>query len=150
MSSRLGKVKVFDNSIDHLFALGQDAADFTVKTTREILYLAANTTPGKGTPSRSGHLSDSHYKNYLHNGRFIGRGYVGNSASYAAAVHEGVPGPIFPHGEFLLIPKSIAYKPKRSGGTQIMKVSSVRGQVPKPWIRRAARIVLAKHGMRVP
>lgn len=69
-------------------------------------------------------------------------------AEYAAFVHEGTSGPIFPkHGRVLLVPAHRGGLPMRQGGDDIVERQSVRGQTANPFLTRAGRTVMLRHGV---
>lgn len=137
-------------AIDSLFLGTGDTAQFGQRLARRIGVGAT-----LGAPKRSGILATSHSTTgWLKEGPFHGRTKVINTAKYAAAVHDGVPGSIFPkRGKWLVI--KVGYhaagftngrKGRVRGKTETGKIwkTSVRGQRANPWLQRAADAVLLR------
>jgi len=105
------------------------------------LRLAMHRACVREAPSRSGDLKGSH-ESFLSGAR--GGGYraeatIWNTAEHAEWVHEGVAGRIFPHGDYLWVPR-------RRGSTARVKRTSVKGQAANPWMDRACQRVARRNG----
>lgn len=150
-------VQVYDSRIDSLFNRGGDVEKDARETKRLILVEAVKTAP-----KRRGDLAKEHKDGgWLRTGKLLGRGYVDNVSSYAAAVHEGTLGlRIVPtHSLAMPIPKVKGGPAKRHGapskflfpvGPGVDKKGngfpkkSVAGQRANPWLLRAADKVLSR------
>lgn len=88
---------------------------------------------------RSGELVRSHDSFIRGVNQYRADATIWNSADHAQFVHEGVPGRIFPHGDFLWVPI-------RRGGASRTKRTSVKGQLANPWMDRACQRVAYRHG----
>lgn len=141
MASRLKKVNVYDARIDALFNTGEPAGRDAVTTTELIKAEAI-----RKSPKRTTELARSHYSSYLRNGRFLGRGFVGNTAEHSLWVHGGTIGPIRPTtSDFMPVPRFKGGPAKRHGApaSMLRPRASVSGQRANPWILRAADTVLS-------
>lgn len=86
---------------------------------------------------RSGEILRSHDSFMRGVNQFRSEATIWNTADHAEWVHQGVPGRIFPDGDFLWVPI-------RKGGASRTKRTSVRGQKANPWMDRACtRIAMA-------
>lgn len=102
-------------------------------------------------PHVPGNLKRSHFRNGVRmEGPYRAVGSVINNARYAAVVHEGYPGRIFPRGQHFKIPAAsmFAYRPSLLGVSRPNKdgylrwKNAVRGQSANPWLARAGAAVL--------
>lgn len=71
-----------------------------------------------------------------------------STAGHSRYVHEGTHGPIFANRYgTLLVPAYEGAAPLRKGGTNIIARRSVRGQSANPFLVRAGRKVMLRHGV---
>jgi len=96
-----------------------------------------------------GNLKRSHFRNGVRmEGPYRGVGSVINNARYAAVVHEGYPGKIFPKRGYFKIPASsfqyygagLAARVNKDG--YIRWKNAVNGQAGNPWLRDAMEAVM--------
>lgn len=129
-------VTVYDVEISRLFdAMGTVGRPMT-RLQREIYAEAI-----LAAPSRSGELKASHRnKGARKAGPYRIRGFIENTSAHAEFVYKGTHGPIFPRRRrFLRFPGR--------GGVGFTYKRWVRGQRANPWMERAARTVLSRHGI---
>lgn len=95
-------------------------------------------------PKRTGRLRASHVTlPSTGTNQYVKRYRVSAQAYYAAWVHEGVPGRIYPkNGKALAIPRSRTKPPWNAGRGKVILKRSVRGQSANPWLARAAAMVV--------
>jgi hypothetical protein len=98
-----------------------------------------------------GNLKRSHFRNGVRmEGPYRAVGSVINNARYAAVVHQGYPGLIFPKGQHFKIPavSMYGYRPSLMGVVRPNKdgylrwKNPVRGQKGNDWLARAGAAVL--------
>lgn len=97
--------------------------------------------PGNTRPSRrpGPHLRDQHDSFIRGVNQFRCEASIWNSAEHAEWVHGGVPGRIYPEGDFLWVPM------RRTSASRT-KRTSVRGQKPNPWMDRACQRIAMANG----
>jgi hypothetical protein len=130
--------RTFSTAIDGQFRGDGDAIEFA----KEVLAVAEAhaQTAIKAGHVRSGELLEG-LKNAgaLHSGPYAARGFLYNTAPHALFVEKGTKGPIYPHGEFLLVPRHKSQLPLRHGGKNLERRSSVRGQAAQEFMGNAMR-----------
>jgi hypothetical protein len=95
-----------------------------------------NTRPTREPGPR---LRDSHDSFIRGVNQYRSEASIWNSAPHAEWVHEGVPGRIFPDGDFLWVPM-------RKNSSSRTKRTSVRGQTANPWMDRACQGIARRNG----
>lgn len=107
--------------------------------------------PRSPDPHVPGNLKRSHFRNGVRmEGPYRAVGSVINNARYAAVVHEGYLGRIYPKGAHFKIPamSMFGYRPSLIGVVRPNKdgylrwKNPVRGQSANPWLARAGAAVL--------
>jgi hypothetical protein len=138
------KVTIYEPKLEEEFTSAGQVGRWASRVQREI---AAESKVE--APKRTTELAASiHAAGALKVGRFALRRIIAADAGHAEFVHEGTSGPIFPkHGRFLLVPANPGDLPMRQGGTNLVERESVRGQTANPFMTRAARTVLLRHGV---
>ncbi len=71
-----------------------------------------------------------------------------STAGHSRFVHEGTTGPIFARRYgFMLVPSFDGAAPLRKGGTELTARRTVAGQRANPFLVRAGRTVMLRHGV---
>ncbi len=84
----------------------------------------------------------------LKTGRYSLRRIVLSTAGHSRFVHEGTTGPIFARRYgFMMVPAFEGAAPGRMGGTNLVARRSVAGQRANPFLVRAGRLVMLRHGV---
>lgn len=84
----------------------------------------------------------------LKTGRYSLRRIILSTAGHSRFVHEGTHGPIFArrYGH-MMVPAFQGAAPGRKGGTNLVARRSVAGQSANPFLVRAGRLVMLRHGV---
>jgi hypothetical protein len=124
------RVVVYDSRIQAMSAPGGQVFRYASEKTRRAAAFSKETAP-----KRTGHLAGTirHDTRTVRNGA-VGRVRVG--APYATFVIHGTPSPIYPHGDFLWVPKF-------HGSLYRVKRDSVAGQRANNFLERGLRASMA-------
>lgn len=90
-------------------------------------------------PVRSGTIKRSHRSDIRGLNQYACIATISNVAGHAEWVHEGVPGMIYPDGDFLSVPIA-------PGSRRRFRAKAVRGQKANPWIARACSAIAISKG----
>ena len=123
------RVVVYDSAIHRMNQPGGDVYRYTARKVRQTTLAARDFAP-----KRSGYLA-SRIEGEVRPRRSSVRGFVRSRADYSRYVHEGTGPVIYPHGDYLSVPKF-----KRS--TLRVKRTHVRGQRANPFLERALRFTM--------
>lgn len=129
-------VTVYDIRLSALFdAMGEVGKPMT-RLQREVFAEAIAQAPSRSGELKRGHVNRGSRKA----GPYRIRGFIENRAAHARYVHEGTHGPIYPTDNDMLLLRP-------SMGRGWARKRSVAGQRANPWMVRAARTVLSRHGL---
>jgi hypothetical protein len=133
------RIRVFDSRIDAMHLPGGDVWNWAAGLKHEMEVLAK-----AKAPKRTGHLAESVSTSQGSNalGTFV---TMGASAHYAAWVHEGTHGPIFPRGANYLKFRGQGVWAGGNSRDGYWRLPSVSGQRSQPFLRDAMEEVLARH-----
>lgn len=138
------RVRIYDSQLWRQFDRQKPVGRFALQVGDEMVAEATAIAPRRGG-WKTEHLFSKHYRQYLRRGNLEATIYVGNSASYAKYIHEGYP---TVHGRpWLVFPASelrYASGYRQSGSVRLRSVSGYGGN---PWLSRASRTVMARHGV---
>jgi hypothetical protein len=137
-------VTIYEPVLEKQFTSAGQVGRWASRVQREIA-----TESRLEAPKRTTELAGSiHAAGALKTGRFALRRIIAADAGHSKYVHEGTTGPIFPKfGRFLLVPANPGDLPLRQGGINLVERDHVRGQSANPFMTRAARTVLLRHGI---
>lgn len=129
-------VTVYDVELSALFDRMGTVGKPMTRLQREV-FLASIAA----APARSGEIKRSHVNRGARKaGPYRIRGFIQNEAPHAAYVYKGTSGPITPKRRKVL-------RLAAGGGHGVVFTKRVRGQRANPWMERAARTVLSRHGL---
>lgn len=129
-------VTVYDVKLSALFSAMGEVGKPMTRLQREVFAAAV-----AEAPSRSGELKAAHVNRGSRKaGPYRTRGFIENRSRHAGYVHEGTNGPIFPVRH-----QNLHLKPGNGHGFKSKRW--VSGQRANPWMTRAARTVLSRHGI---
>lgn len=132
------RVTIYDNQVDAMWSpAGGEVYGWLRRLGQEHLAVARRTTP-----RRSGNLAGEFYPVPIMTpvGKRNWRYTIRNDADYAAYVHDGTSGPIYPHGTHLWI-RPAPHSRYQRGARRL----SVKGQSANPWITEAGAFVLGPY-----
>lgn len=94
-------------------------------------------------PARSGELKGAHRSRIRGLNQYAAFAEVWNVAEHASWVHDGTNGPIYPHGDYLWVPRA-------RGSVWRVKRDSVAGQRAQPWMDSAcSRIAMSRGAVKI-